>query len=137
MNLKFLDIGFELKSGLVLVVMLLLALMLGSGRLSFEEASARADSDRRYFDHQQSLRLEAKQARFSEQAAPVCLESSGVSPDNFALVLEVGTNGRVSRSWRGSDSPFITCFQRLINEHFEFRGMEHSFYFVYEFNHVP
>ena len=111
------------------------ALLFGWGRISFDEARDRAAADWRLFDPMQIKRIESKQARLGEQAIAACLETSGVTPDNFTLVVEIGTDGLVARSWRQGDSRFVTCFQRLMTEFFEFRGLQRSFFFAYEYQH--
>lgn len=127
---------FELKLLLLIAPILLVAFFSGSGSLSFTEAKVRADADRIRFSEVQKDRLQTKQERFVRQAIPACLESSGINPDNFALVVEIGPDGRVARSWRQDDSRFVTCFQRLMTEFFEYRGMEGSFFFSYEYQHA-
>ena len=128
---------FERKLLLLFVAILMAALLFGWGRISFDEARDRAAADWRLFDPMQIKRIESKQAHLGEQAISACLETSGVTPDNFTLVLEIGTDGRVIRSWRQDDSRFVTCFQRLANEFFEFRGLDRSFFMAYEYVKYP
>ena len=126
-------VKFGTKLAVLFVVVVALTLYFAWDRMSFDEARAQAARDWRGLDVAQTRRLAAKKARFTEQAVPACLESSRVTPDNFVLIVEIGSDGRVARSWRQQDSRFMTCIQRLMNEYFEFRGLDRSIYVAYEY----
>jgi len=128
-----LGLQFEVRLLLAFGTILLVVLVLGSGNLSFEEARSKAHQDRSSFSPGQLSRLEKFQARFTEQAFPPCLESTGDVPGSFAVVVEVGTNGHVLRSWRQGDSDFVICFQQLMTDNFVFVSMGQPFFTMIEY----
>lgn len=127
--------GLQIESKLLLIcgAILLVVLYFGSGSLSYQEAKSNADRDRAAISAGQLSSLEKKQARFAAQAIPSCVESTGVAPDNFTVVVEIGADGRVARSWRQGDSNFVICFQRIMNDYFEFRAIEQPFFAAFEY----
>ena len=124
---------FEVKLLLVFATVLLVVLYFGSGNLSFEEAKAKAYEDRSSFSPAQLNKLERFQARFAEMAFPPCRESTGMAPGNFAVVIEVGSDGQVARSWRRGDSDFVICFQKLMTDNFFFISFEQPFFTEFEY----
>ena len=127
------ELQFEWKLLLVFGAVLLVVLYFGSGSLSYQEAKSQADRDKSTISAGQLSKLETKQARFAAQAIPSCVESTGVVPDNFTVVVEIGADGQVARSWRRGDSNFEICFQRIMNEYFEFRAIEEPFFTTFEY----
>jgi hypothetical protein len=130
--MRGISLKFEFRILLVFTAILLAALFLGSGSLSFAEAKSKATEDRSAFDPGQLNRLEKYQARFAKQAFPHCLESAGMAPDSFAVVIEVGSNGQVARSWRQGDSDFVICVQQLLTENFVFVSIGRPFFTLFE-----
>jgi hypothetical protein len=131
--MRRLKLAFEIKLLLVFGTVLLVVLYFGAGNLSFEEAVAKASEDKSSFSPETLSRLEQKQARFTDQAFPPCLETTGIVPDNFTVVIEIGSNGQVARSWRQGDSEFVICFQRIMTEYFDFRSIEQPFFTAFEY----
>jgi hypothetical protein len=127
---------FEVKLLLVFGTVLLGVLYFGSGNLSFEEAKAQAYEDRSSFSSGQLSKLERFQARFTEMAFPPCQESTGKAPGSFAVVIEVGSDGQVARSWRGGDSDFEICFQKLMTNSFFFISFEQPFFTAFEYSNA-
>jgi len=109
---------FEVKLLLVFGVFMAVVLNYGSGNMSFEEALSKAHIDKSSLSSSRLSKLEKFQTRFFAEALPACLESRGNVADNFTLVIEVGSNGQVARSWRQGDSEFVICFQKLVTDNF-------------------
>ena len=102
--MRTIKLQFEIKLLLIFGSVLLVVLFLGPGNLSFEEAKSKAKKDQSSFSGAQLSKLKNTQARFTEVAFPRCLESINAIPDNFAVVIEIGPDGHVARSWRKGDS---------------------------------
>jgi hypothetical protein len=128
---------FEVKLLLAFGMVLLVALLFGSGSLSFEEAKSKAFEDRSSFSSAQLSKLEKFQAKFTEQALPLCLENTAIVADNFTLVFEVGSNGQVARSWRQGNSDLVACFQKLITDNFFYVSIGKSFFTSFEYSNAP
>ena len=129
-------LNFEFRVMLYFGVALLIVIFIGPGKLSYQEARSQADEDKSSFSARQMSKLEQKQASFTAQAFPACIESTGIAPVNFTVVVEIGSNGRVARSWRQGDSEFVVCFQRITTEYFEFRSIEQPFFAAFEYTGV-
>jgi hypothetical protein len=127
---------FEVKLLLAFAVVSLVVLLLGSGNLSFEEAKAKAFADRSSFSAGQLTKLEKFQTRFTESAFPPCRASTGMVPGNFTVIIEVGADGHVARSWRQGDSEFVICFQQLMTENFFFISRGQPFFTVFEYSNA-
>jgi hypothetical protein len=69
-------------------------------------------------------------------AFPPCQESTGKAPGSFAVVIEVGSDGQVARSWRGGDSDFEICFQKLMTNSFFFISFEQPFFTAFEYSNA-
>lgn len=128
---------FELKILLLFSTVMLTVMYFGSGNLTYEEAWSRAEADHSSLSAEQRIGLKAKQVRFTAQAIPACLDSAGDVPDNFTVIVEMGTDGEVVRSWRQGESPFVICIQRLMTEYFAYRGMEGRFFYIFEYPDAP
>ncbi|HUV20689.1 MAG TPA: hypothetical protein VMZ32_02790 [Gammaproteobacteria bacterium] len=135
--MRSIRLQFEIKLVLVLGAVLLVVLFFGSGNLSFAEAKAKAYADRSSFSAGQLSKLEKFQARFAEKAFPPCQASTGIVPGNFTVIIEVGLDGRVARSWRRGDSAFVVCFQQLMTENFFFISMGQPFFTLFEYSIAP
>ena len=127
---------FEVKFLLLFGSVLLVVLYFGSGNLSFEEAKSQADEDKSSFSPGQLSKLESYQTRFTAMAFPPCQESTGMAPDNFAVVIEVGSDGQVVRSWRRGDSDFAICFQKLMTDNFFVISFEQPFFTAVEYSNA-
>jgi hypothetical protein len=127
---------FEVRFLLFFGTVLLVVLFFGSGNLSFEEAKSKAYEDRSSLNSGQLSKLDKFQARFSEVAFPPCLETMGIAPDDFTVVIEVGSNGHVARSWRRGDSDFVICFQKLMTDNFLFVSIRQSFFTLFEYRNA-
>jgi len=132
--MRSIRLQFEVKLLLALGAILLGALFLGPGNLSFAEAKAKAYADRSLFSAGQLSKLEKFQARFTEVAFPPCQASTGIVPGNFTVIIEVGLDGRVARSWRQGDSDFVVCFQQIMTENFFFISMGQPFFTLFEYS---
>ena len=109
---------FELKILLLFAALILVMLFSGFGSMSFDEAKSRAAADRVGLSADQLSILGKKQARFLHRPFLPVLIPAALSPTIFTLVVEIGVDGLVSRSWRQGDSNFGVCFQRLMTEYF-------------------
>ena len=105
--------------------------------MSFEEAISKARADRLSLSSSGLSQLDKFQARFIEQGFSSCLETKDVVTDNFTLVIEVGSNGQVARSWRQGDSEFVICFQKLVTDNFFFISIGQPFFTSFEFSNAP
>ena len=128
---------FEVKLLLTFAMVFLVALLFGSGSLSFEEAQSKAVEDRSSFSSAQLSKLEKFQLKFTEEALPLCLENTAIVAGNFTLVIEVGSNGQVARSWRQGDSDRGACFQKLITDNFFYVSMGKPFFTSFEYSNAP
>jgi hypothetical protein len=127
---------FEVKVFLTFAVVLLVVLFFGSGNLSFEEAKAKSFADRSSFSAGQLTKLEKFQSRFTELAFPQCQSSTGIVPGNFTVIIEVGADGHVARSWRQGDSDFVICFQQLMTDNFFFISKGQPFFTLFEYGNA-
>ncbi|MFT5398922.1 MAG: hypothetical protein ACI8XW_001722 [Gammaproteobacteria bacterium] len=134
--MRSIRLQFEIKLLLIFGIVLLLVLFFGSGNLSFEEAKSRAKKDRSSFSEAQLIKLKKYQARFTEAAFPPCLKSTDAAPDSFTVVIEIGSNGHVARSWRQGDSNFVICFERLMTDNFVFRSIGQPFFTSFEYSNA-
>ena len=128
---------FEIKLLLAFGVVLLAVLYFGSGSISFEEAKLKANEDNYAISPGLLSKLKKKQAKFTKMAFPPCIESTGMVPQNFTVVIEVGSKGYVARSWRQGDSVFVICFQRLLTDNFIFRSIGKPFFTSFEYSNAP
>jgi hypothetical protein len=128
---------FEVKLLLVFGMVLPVVLFYGSGHMSFEEAISKARADRLSLSSSGLSQLDKFQARFIEQGFSSCLETKDIVTDNFTLVIEVGSNGQVARSWRQGDSEFVICFQKLVTDNFFFISIGQPFFTSFEFSNAP
>lgn len=115
----------------------LIMLYLGSGNLSYQEALAIAAHDRSTLNAEQLSRLQSRQERFSAQAVPACIESSGAQAEAFTLVVEIGPGGQVARSWRQGGSNFAICLQKIASDYFEFRTVDPPFFIAFVYGAEP
>jgi len=129
-------VQFEIKLLLAFGSVLLGVIFFGSGHISFEEAKSKANENNSAFSQTQLSKLKKTQARFTEMAFPPCIESTGMVPHNFTVVIEVGSNGKVARSWRQGDSDFVICFQRLMTDNFFFRSIGQPFFTSFEYSNA-
>jgi hypothetical protein len=127
-------ISFETKLLLLFAVVMIVVLSLGSGRLSFDEAKSRADSSKLSLDPAQLDRLARAQRRFSQQAIPMCIQSTGKLPEDFSIVIDIAADGTIGRSWRRGNSQFLICYQTLLRENFIFRPYSQPFFAAFEYN---
>jgi len=127
-------ISFETKLFLLFAAGLVFVLILGSGGLSFDEAKSRADNNLALLDSNQLNKLVKAQDRFAEQAIPMCRKSTGTLPEEFSIVIDIGADGTIGRSWRQGDSEFLVCYQNLMQENFNFRPYSQPFFASFEYN---
>lgn len=112
---------------------MVIVLTLGSGSLSFDEAKSRADNNLASLDSDQLDKLAKAQDRFAEQAIPMCIQSTGKIPEEFSIVIDIGADGTIGRSWRQGDSEFLVCYQNLMQENFIFRPYSQPFFASFEY----
>jgi hypothetical protein len=134
--MRSIRLQFEVKLLLAFGTVMLVVLFFGSGNLSFEEAQAQAYADRSSFSSGQLEKLDKFQARFTESAFPPCLDTTNIVPDKFTVVIEVGANGQVTRSWRQGNSDFVICFQKLMTENFFFISTGKPFFTSFEYGNA-
>lgn len=126
-------IPFETKLFLLFAAGMAVVLTLGSGGLSFDEAKSRADNNLLSLDSDQRHKLAKAQGRFAEQAIPMCIQSTGTMPEDFSIVIDIGLDGTIGRSWRQGDSAFLVCYQNLMQENFIFRPYLQPFFASFEY----
>ena len=134
--MRSIRLQFEVKLLLAFGAVIIVVLFFGSGNLSFAEAKAKAYAERSSFSSGQLAKLVQFQARFTESAIPPCLETTGIVPDKFTVVIEVGANGQVARSWRQGNSDFVICFQKLMTENFFFISIGRPFFTSFEYSNA-
>lgn len=122
----------EIKILLMFVVILLVVLSMGTGGLSFQEAKSKADKNLLSLDSDQLSELAKTQSRFSEVAFPACTKTTGALPGEFAIVIEIKSDGYVGRSWKQGDSEFVLCLQKIMQDNFVFSPYSLPFYTSFE-----
>ena len=100
----------------------------GSGRLAFSEAYQQSINDEADLPELTLKRLEVAKGKFVSQALGRCDQPSDLEKFELIIVVEIGLNGEVARSWRNNDSSQDVCMQKLVNQHFYFRGLGRSFF---------
>jgi hypothetical protein len=132
--MRSIRLQFEVKLLLAFGAVMIVVLFFGSGNLSFAEAKAKAYAERSSLSSGQLTKLDKFQARFTESTLPPCLDTTGIVPDKFTVVIEVGSNGQVARSWRQGNSDFVICFQKSMTENFFFISIGRPFFTSFEYD---
>ena len=112
-------------------------LLVNAGEPTFREAKSRADLHEQRLAPQDMQRLVAAQGRLAAVAFPQCVQRSGATPPDFTIVVEVGANGRVRRSWRRGESAFAQCFEKQMTQDFRFVPTSQPFFTAFEYTSAP
>jgi hypothetical protein len=124
---------FETKLILGFGAVIAIVLYMGGGSPSFEEASSQATSDELSLDPARLEKLNAFKRKFAAAAIPECIKNTDSAAGNFTIVVEIGSDGEVARSWRRGDSKFVVCIQQSMTENFIYRHIGQPFFTSLEF----
>ena len=119
---------FETKLILGFGALIVIVLYMGSGSSSFEEARSQARSDELSLDPARLQKLNAFKRKFAAAAIPRCIETTGTAAGEFSIIVEMGSDGEVARSWRQGDSKFVVCLQQSMTENFIYRQLGRPFF---------
>lgn len=124
---------FETKLVVGFAAVIGVVLYMGSGSPSFEEARSQAVSDELSLDPARLQKLNAFKRKFSAAAIPQCMKTTGSAVSDFSIIVEIGADGEVARSWRQGDTKFVVCVQQSMTENFIFRHIGQPFFTSLEF----
>jgi hypothetical protein len=124
---------FETKLMLGFGAVIAIVLYMGSGSPSFEEARSQARSDELSLDPARLAKLNAFKRKFAAAAIPQCVKTTDSAAGDFTIIVEIGSDGEVARSWRQGDSKFVVCLQQSMTENFIYRNLGQPFYTSLEF----
>ena len=124
---------FETKLMLGFGAVIAIVLYMGSGSPSFEEARSQARSDELSLDPARLAKLNAYKRKFAAAAIPQCVNTTDSAADDFTIIVEMGSDGQVARSWRQGDSKFVVCLQQSMTENFIYRHVGQPFFTSLEF----
>ena len=124
---------FETKLMLGFGAVIAIVLYMGSGSPSFEEARSQARSDELSLDPVRLAKLIAFKRKFAAAAIPQCVKTTDSAAGDFTIIVEIGSDGEVARSWRRGDSKFVVCLQQSMTENFIYRNLGQPFYTSLEF----
>jgi len=119
---------FETKLMLGFGAVIAIVLYMGSGSPSFEEARSQARSDELALDPDRLEKLNAFKRKFAAAAIPRCIKTTDSAAGDFTIVVEMGSDGEVARSWRRGDSKFVVCLQQSMTENFIYRHLGRPFF---------
>lgn len=124
---------FETKLMLGFGAVIAIVLYMGSGSPSFEEARSQARSDELSLDPARLAKLNAFKRKFAAAVIPQCVKTTDSAAGDFTIIVEIGSDGEVARSWRRGDSKFVVCLQQSMTENFIYRNLGQPFYTSLEF----
>lgn len=122
----------ETKIFLIFGATMLIVFSIGTGGLSFQEAKSKADQNLSALSSEQLSKLVKAKSKFTEVALSHCAKSTGTSPGEFTIVIEIREDGYIRRSWRQGDSKFVLCLQQVMLENFVFRPYSQPFFTSFE-----
>jgi hypothetical protein len=125
---------FETKLILGFAAVIAIVLYMGGGSPSFEEASSQARSDELSLDAGRLEKLNAFKGKFAAAAIPECVATTATAASDFTVVVEIGSDGEVARSWRQGDSKFAVCIQQSMTENFIYRHVGRPFFTSFAFS---
>ena len=113
------------------------ALRAAAQTLSYSQAKLRADELEGKLPAREMQRLVKAQGDFAGPAFAQCISRIGSQPSNFTVVVALGMDGRVKKSWLRGGSSFARCFRdRMVNEFF-FRPSSLPFFTSFEYTNAP
>ena len=119
---------FETKLILGFGAFIAIVLYMGGGSPSFEEAGSQAASDELSLDPNRLAKLNAYKRKFAAAAIPQCVKITDSAESDFSIIVEIGSDGEVARSWRRGDSKFAVCLQQSMTENFIYRHVGQPFF---------
>ena len=125
---------FESKVLILFSITIGIVIYMGAGNLSFEEARLKASQDEVFLNSSQLQKLAEIKKQFAGVAIAGCMESTGSESEDLSVVVELGADGSVARSWRQGDSRFIVCIQKSLTDNFIFRSGKKKL--IFEYIHV-